>query len=89
VRVPGATPAWLVEMIEESPEEMREEAARASIRRRRLVQTASTVHNPKSEPVRDAAKMVKTVSLVPRKAPIIAISLTSPNPMPSTPRARK
>ena len=51
--------------------------------------SASTVPNPKREPVREAAKMVKTVSLVPRKAPIKAINFTSPNPIPSTPRARR
>ena len=70
-------------------EDLWDAVARASFRRRRLIQTARTVLNPKSEPASEAAKMVKTVSLIPRNAPIIAISLTSPNPMPSTPRARR
>ena len=36
-----------------------------------------------------AEKSVKMVSLAPRNAPTIAISFTSPKPMPSTPRARR
>src|ERR1039458_9995406 len=50
-------------------EEMREEMPRASKRRVRFIQTASTMLSPNIEPASDAAKIVKTVSLVPRNAP--------------------
>ena len=56
-------------------------------RRVRFIQTASMVQRPNADPAIDAAKMVKTVSLIPRNAPTMAISFTSPKPMPSTPRA--
>jgi len=86
-RLPGAATGVSEEMREEMFEAMLEEVRRDSMRRRRFIQTARTVLSPNREPASDAAKMVKTVSLVPRNAPISAISLTSPNPIPSTPRA--
>jgi hypothetical protein len=58
-------------------------------RRVRLIHTEASVHNPNKDPAMDAAKMVKIVSRMPRKAPTIAINFTSPNPIPSTPRARR
>ena len=56
---------------------------------RRLIQTIPTVARPNREPTSEAVKMVKIVSFIPRKTPIIAISLTSPEAMPSMPRQRK
>ena len=64
----------------------------ASLRMKRCVrfsQTTSTVAKPKSDPASEAVKIVKTVSFMPRNAPTMAISLTSPKPMPSVPRQRK
>jgi len=54
-----------------------------------LTHTTITVVNPNSDPATEAVKIVKIVSLIPRNAPTIAISFTSPKPMPSAPRQRK
>src|SRR5712692_5031238 len=62
---------------------------RAMRRRVRLIQTTRTVESPNSDPAIEPANRVKMVSLIPRNAPTIAMSLTSPKPMPSTPRARR
>ena len=55
----------------------------------RFSHTTKTVVKPKSDPTIEAVKIVKTVSLIPRKAPTIAMSFTSPKPMPSAPRQRR
>src|SRR6266853_151515 len=55
----------------------------------RLIQTTSTVVRPNNAPASEAAKMVRIVSFMPRKAPTMAISFTSPKPIPCAPRQRR
>src|SRR5579883_1079808 len=62
---------------------------RRSMKRRvRFSHTTRMVLTPNSDPAIEAAKIVKTVSFTPRNAPIMAMSFTSPKPIPSIPRAQ-